>query len=317
MNAPTDSGTFGLPPAKGRMRGRFRWAFALLLAVLVYGSHAPLIALCKVSGKVPFSSSSVVVLVELTKLSASTALLLARDRGSLGSASLRAALPFALPAALYAANNNLVVHMQRHMDPVTFQVLSNLKIVATAAFHSLLLRQRLSPRRWLALLLLTAAGACQAGGGLGGEGEDTRPYLTPLGAVAVAAYCSISGLSAVCTERALKSQPLPLSLQNLFLYAVGLAINSAAHLASSPAGGFFEGYSAWVGVIVATQALNGLLMSAVMKYDSSITRLFLISCSMLVNAALSVLLFQLQLTPLFFVAVGLICVAIHLYYRVR
>ncbi|XP_041049451.1 probable UDP-sugar transporter protein SLC35A4 [Carcharodon carcharias] len=325
MDAVEDSGTFGLPPAKAQMRGRFSWGLVLLLSVLAYGSHAPLIGLCKVDGRVPFSSSSVVVLVELAKLVVSSVLLLACDRSSLassGAISVRSALPFAVPASLYAINNNLVVHMQHHMDPVTFQVLSNLKIAATASALSLLLRQRLPARKWLALFLLMIAGACHAGA-LRGQPGDVEPavhahlYITPWGAVAITAYCSISGLSAVYTEWALKSQPLPLNLQNLFLYTFGVAVNSITHAASSPVSSFFEGYSAWVAVIIATQALNGLLMSIVMKYNNNITRLFIISCSMLVNAILSVLLFNLQLTPLFIVAVGLICTAIHLYYRVR
>lgn len=69
-------------------------------------------------------------------------------------------------------------------------------------------------------------------------------------------------------------------------------------------------------MIVVTQALNGLLMSVVMKHSSNITRLFVISCSMLVNAVYSVALFNLQLTPLFFVSVFFIALAIHLYYHV-
>ncbi|XP_067900169.1 probable UDP-sugar transporter protein SLC35A4 [Heterodontus francisci] len=325
MDTVEDSGTFGLSPAKGRMRVQLGWGFVLLFSVIMYGSHAPLIGLCKVDGRVPFSSTSVVVLVELVKLSVSSMLLLAQARGSFASCStisFRAALPFAVPAALYAINNNLVVHMQHHMDPVTFQVLSNLKIAATAAFYSLLLRQWLPARKWLALFLLMAAGACHTDAMRGQPGEEelvahTRPYITPLGALAMVAYCSISGLSAAYTERTLKSQPLPLSLQNLFLYTFGVIVNSITHAASSPATSFFKGYSIWVAVIIVTQALNGLLMSVVMKYDSNITRLFVISCSMLINAALSVLLFNLQLTPLFFVAVGLICIAVRLYYRVR
>ncbi|XP_078407335.1 putative UDP-sugar transporter protein SLC35A4 [Cetorhinus maximus] len=323
MDAVEDSSTFGLPPAKAQMRARFSWGLVLLLSVLAYGSHAPLIGLCKVDGRVPFSSSSVVVLVELAKL-VSSVLLLTCDRSPLassGAISVRSALPFAVPASLYAVNNNLVVHMQHHMDPVTFQVLSNLKIAATAAAFSLLLRQRLPMLKWLALFLLMVAGACHAGALRGQPGEvepavHAHLYITPWGAVAITAYCSISGLSAVYTEWALKSQPLSLNLQNLFLYTFGVAVNSIMHAASSPVS-FFEGYSAWVAVIIATQALNGLLMSIVMKYNNNITRLFIISCSMLVNAILSVLLFNLQLTPLFIVAVGLICTAIHLYYRVR
>ncbi|XP_078087897.1 putative UDP-sugar transporter protein SLC35A4 [Mustelus asterias] len=325
MDAVEDSGTFGLSPAKAQMRGRLGWGLVLLLSVLAYGSHAPLIGLCKVDGKVPFSSSSVVVLVELVKLTVSSVLLLTHDRSSFasrGTISVRSVLPFAVPASLYAINNNLAVHMQHHMDPVTFQVLGNLKIAATAAFYSLLLRQRLPMLKWLALFLLMVAGACHAGALRGHPGEaepavHAHLYITPWGAVAIMAYCSISGLSAVYTERALKSQPLSLNLQNLFLYTFGVVVNATVHVASSPVGSFFEGYSSWVLLIIATQALNGLLMSVVMKYNNNITRLFIISCSMLVNVTLSVLLFNLQLTPLFYVAVGLLCIAIHLYYRVR
>ncbi|XP_069754124.1 probable UDP-sugar transporter protein SLC35A4 [Narcine bancroftii] len=321
MLAQEDPGVLGLQATRGRMRGRVCWALALLLSVLAYGSHAPLITLCKVGGRVPFASSSVVLLVEVAKLCASTSHLLGWDRSALAAAvSLHAALPYALPAALYALNNNLAVHMQSLMDPTTFQVLGNLKVVATAVFRGLLLRQPLPPRRWMALLLLMAAGACHAGAVRHAQEEPlalARPFITPLGLVSITVYCSVSGLSAAYTERVLKSQPLPLSLQNLFLYAFGVAVNLVLYLASSSTANLLEGYSLWVGVIILTQALNGLLMSAVLKYDSSITRLFLISCSMLVNAGLSVTLFDLELTPFFFAAVGLICMAIHLYYHVR
>ena len=31
-------------------------------------------------------------------------------------------LPYAVPAVLYCLNNNILVHMQLHMDPATYQV---------------------------------------------------------------------------------------------------------------------------------------------------------------------------------------------------
>lgn len=304
------------------MRERLRWGLLMLLSVFAYGSHAPLLALCRVDGELPFATSSVVLATELTKLGASAALLLGRDWPSLPPSAppLSAVLPFALPAALYALNNNLAVHMQGSMDPVTFQVLGNLKIMATAVARCLLLRQPLSARRWAALALLVVSGACHVGAvnqARGGPEEPVRLFITPLGTAAIALYCSVSGLAATLTERALKSQPFPLSLQNLFLYSFGAIANLVAYLAGPPTAGFFQGFSPVVGVIIASQALNGLLMSAIMKHDSSITRLFIISCSMLVNAGLSVLLFHLRLTPLFFLAACLICFAIHLYYHVR
>ncbi|XP_057233682.1 probable UDP-sugar transporter protein SLC35A4 [Malurus melanocephalus] len=295
------------------------WALMLLLSVAIYGSHAPLLTLCKVDGAIPFSSTSVVVLVELTKLVLSLLFLLAGAREPLGAAvSWRHAAPFALSALLYAANNNLVVHMQLFMDPSTFQVLSNLKIVSTALLYSLLLRQRLGSRRWLALLLLLAAGVTYSCGGLRGPSDPRGMHLhvTPVGLLLLSIYCLISGLSAVYTEAILKTQALPLSLQNIFLYFFGVLFNLVGSVWSSAEGGFLEGFSLWVLLVVFSQALNGLIMSVVMKHSSNITRLFVISCSILVNALLSVALFNLQLTLLFFMAVVCIGLAVHLYYGV-
>ncbi|NXT15975.1 S35A4 protein, partial [Prunella fulvescens] len=293
------------------------WALMLLLSVAIYGSHAPLLTLCKVDGAIPFSSTSVVVLVELTKLALSLPFLLAGRREPLPAALCRRhAAPFALSALLYAANNNLVVHMQLFMDPSTFQVLSNLKIVSTALLYSLLLRRRLGARRWLALLLLLAAGVTYSCGGLRGDPRGTRLHVTPVGLLLLCVYCLISGLSAVYTEAVLKSQALPLSLQNVFLYFFGVLLNLLGSVWSGTEGGFLEGFSPWVVLVVLSQALNGLIMSVVMKHSSNITRLFIISCSILVNALLSVALFNLQLTLLFFVAVVCIGLAVHLYYGV-
>ncbi|NWU82397.1 S35A4 protein, partial [Onychorhynchus coronatus] len=292
------------------------WALMLLLSVAIYGSHAPLLTLCKVDGAIPFSSTSVVVLVELTKLALSLLSLLGEPPAP--AVSWHHAAPFALSALLYAANNNLVVHMQLFMDPSTFQVLSNLKILSTALLHSLLLRRRLGLRRWLALLLLLGAGVSYSCGGLRGHGVPggMRLHLTPVGLVLLCVYCLISGLSAVYTEAILKAQPLPLSLQNVFLYFFGVLLNLVGSLWSGAEGGFLRGFSPWVLLVVLGQALNGLIMSVVMKHSSNITRLFIISCSILVNALLSVSLFDLQLTLLFFVAVACIGLAVHLYYGV-
>ncbi|XP_025891553.1 probable UDP-sugar transporter protein SLC35A4 [Nothoprocta perdicaria] len=310
-----------LRPASWVLR-RGMWALMLVLSVAIYGSHAPLLNLCKVDGKIPFSSSSVVVLIELTKLMFSLLILLIRDRKLLGATvSCYHVFPFALSALLYAANNNLVVHMQLFMDPSTFQVLSNLKIVSTALFYSFFLRQRLCLRKWLALLLLTAAGVSYSCGGLQDPREPDNPskmqlHITLVGLLLISVYCFISGLSAVYTEAILKAQALPLSFQNLFLYFFGVLLNVTGHFWSSTGGDFLEGFSSWVLVIVVSQALNGLIMSVVMKHSSNITRLFVISCSILVNAFLSVTLLDLQLTLFFFIAVASIGLAVHLYYGV-
>lgn len=301
---------------------RRRWVLLLLLLVLIYGSHAPLISLTKVDGHVPFSPSSCVVLIEFAKLLVSFASLLAS--GNLSalkvSVSVMTVTPYAVPAVLYAFNNNLVVFMQAYMDPSSFQVLSNLKIVSTALLYSSCLGKRLRRGQWFALGMLVAAGVSHSYSGFDREpsleDESTgRLHITSWGLLLVLVYCFISGLAAVYTERVLKTQRLPLSLQNLFLYVFGVAINLASHLSGGGRQGFLEGFSTLVWLIIAGQAANGLLMSIIMKHGTGITRLFVISSAMLVNGVLSWGLLGIQLTPYFLFPVVLIGWAVYLYYR--
>lgn len=305
---------------------RLRWSSLFALMVVIYGSHAPLITLTKVDGEIPFNPSSCVVLIELAKLLISlVTLILTGSFSALRSPPrLVVVAPYAVPAVLYALNNNLVVHMQAYMDPSSYQVLSNLKIASTALLYSFCLGKRLKLRQWMALGLLMTAGACHSYSNLDlgesegnvVENEQSRLHITAWGLVLILVYCCVSGLAAVYTEMVLKSQKLPLSLQNLYLYMFGVALNLMSSFSSVANGkGFLEGYTVVVWVIVAGQAVNGLLMSVVLKHGSGITRLFVISCSMLVNALMSWAMLQLQLTPIFLLPVTMIALAAYLYYN--
>ncbi|KAM9377104.1 putative UDP-sugar transporter protein SLC35A4 [Pholidichthys leucotaenia] len=298
---------------------RIRWGALLVLMVLIYGSHAPLISLTKVNGLVSFNPSSCVVMIELTKLLISLLTLFLTGGASVLNAAphLVHVAPYAVPAILYAFNNNLVVLMQAHMDPSSYQVLSNLKIASTAVLYSFCLGKRLRPTQWFAVGLLMLAGVCHSYSSLNlEEAEGHTLHITAWGLFLVLVYCCVSGLAAVYTEGMLKSQKLPLSLQNLYLYTFGVAINGLSSFSSVASDKrFLEGYSGVVWVIIAGQAANGLLMSVVLKHGSGITRLFVISCSMLVNALLSWTILGLQLTPLFPLPVTMIGLAAYLYYR--
>ncbi|CAL8263958.1 unnamed protein product [Lota lota] len=311
-------------PPNPAWRWRLQWGVLLMLMTVIYGSHAPLIALTKVDGQVPFSPSSCVILIEVAKLLISLATLLLNGDASAVSAppSLVLVAPYAIPAVLYALNNNLVVLMQAYMDPSSYQVLTNLKIASTALLYSFCLGRRLRPVQWSALGLLMGAGVCHSYSSLrSGDLEQaaadssTRLHITAWGIFLVLLYCFVSGLAAVYTEKVLKSQRLPLSLQNLYLYAFGVAINGVTYLSSETGEkGFLEGYSWAVWFIIAGQAVNGLLMSVVLKHGSGITRLFVISSAMLVNALLSWAILGLELTPLFLLPVTMTAVAAYLYY---
>ncbi|XP_072037884.1 probable UDP-sugar transporter protein SLC35A4 [Amphiura filiformis] len=307
------------------------WPVLLITAVLVYGSHSVLINLSKRYGRIQYSSASVVFMIEVTKLVASVILWISQPINEWSLAgfrrhiSLKKSLPFAVPAVLYALNNNIVVHIQMYMDPASFQMLSNLKIVSTAFLYRLIIKRRLTSVQWFAILLLIMAGASNSYGSLNPSNmyEESTVYVTTSGLILMTIYCTISGLAGVFTEYILKRHhKTPLSVQNFLLYSYGIPLNLLAYLVSSRASmedaddeaqGLFEGYNTWTVIIIITQALNGLIMSAVMKHASNITRLFIISCAMVVTTLLSVELLELELNTYFCSAFALVFFALLLY----
>ncbi|KAH9505125.1 hypothetical protein Btru_059617 [Bulinus truncatus] len=72
--------------------------------------------------------------------------------------TLNVILPFTLPALCYTINNNLAVFMQTQMDPATYVVLGNLKIVTTAILYKIIIRKKFNKVQWMAVSLLTCGG---------------------------------------------------------------------------------------------------------------------------------------------------------------
>lgn len=60
----------------------------------------------------------------------------------------------AIPASLYTVANNLQYIGISNLEPATFQVTYQFKIIVTAIFSVVILRQRLTIKKWIALLLL-------------------------------------------------------------------------------------------------------------------------------------------------------------------
>ncbi|CZR57129.1 related to UDP N-acetylglucosamine transporter (Golgi UDP-GlcNAc transporter) [Phialocephala subalpina] len=61
----------------------------------------------------------------------------------------------AIPATLYTLQNSLQYVAVSNLDAVHFQILYQLKILTTAVFSVTMLGRTLSPKRWIALILLT------------------------------------------------------------------------------------------------------------------------------------------------------------------
>src|ERR1700733_6331078 len=110
----------------------------------------------------------------------------------------------------------------------------------------------------------------------------TTIFIRPWGLPMVFIYCMLSGLAGVYNEWILKKYYTePLHLQNIYLYTYGSLLNFVPAVVipllltrSFRRLNLFEGFSMYTWLLIATQALNGLFMSAVIKHSSNIIRLF-------------------------------------------
>ena len=64
-----------------------------------------------------------------------------------------------IPAFIYFANNNIVFFILKLVDPVTFQLLSQLKTIFTGLLFRLFLQRRLSAIQYTALITLACGTA--------------------------------------------------------------------------------------------------------------------------------------------------------------
>ncbi|XP_074651884.1 putative UDP-sugar transporter protein SLC35A4 [Tubulanus polymorphus] len=301
------------------------WKLLLLVGVILYGSYTILVHLCEVDGKIPFSSASQVLLTEFSKLMLSICMFIPEAKAhGFTMPTLRYALPFSVPAVLYLINNNLGIHMQTQMDPATYQVLGNFKILSTAFLYRLIIKRPISPIQWVSLGILAVAGICNSYGGLQAKPLTSSAgvvHITLQGLIMISGYCFISGMSGVYCEYVLKRHyQMSIHIQNALLYSFGILLNGSSWfigVVSSEDGSFnlIKGFSIYTWAIVISQTFAGLIMSAIMKHASNITRLFLISTAMVVTTILSMIIFNLQLNTYFCISFVLVIGALAMYHK--
>ncbi|CAE7938245.1 CSTLP1, partial [Symbiodinium sp. KB8] len=144
----------------------------------------------------------------------------ARTHSSLKEAfSSRGVFKFAVPAILYGISNNLDFVTHKLEDPVTFQILMNLRIPVTFLFSFLLLGTRYTDVQLAsAALLLTGAVLSQSR-------LCHSLSVSMLGLTSILGSCASSTLAAVYSEKLLKFHHQPVFLQGIQLYVWGAVSN--------------------------------------------------------------------------------------------
>ncbi|CAF1349357.1 unnamed protein product [Rotaria sp. Silwood1] len=309
----------------------------IIFQIIAYGSYSVLVHLCEKNGVITFSSATMNFIIEFMKLLFSLNAFICLEQIHLNKIQFlswfKQSIFYSIPAILYFINNNLAVHIQIYMDPTSYQILSNFKILTTAILYRLIMKKRLIKQQWFALILLFFGGLTYSLGTYKNSSFISKPmtnstiimqemYIRPLGIPMIVIYCTLSGLAGVYIEWILKRYyNESLHLQNIFLYTYGTFLNliSAISMMITTSKtinnlNLFHGFTFYTWLIVITQVLNGLIMSVIIKYSSNIIRLFVISFSLIITAFLSFFIFHINFNIYFFISFVTIICAFSLYY---
>ncbi|KAF9912035.1 hypothetical protein BX616_010426 [Lobosporangium transversale] len=317
-------------------------------------------ALAQGVGRKPFYSSTAVFINEIVKLIVCTAMTIhetIKDTGRfypqdfLNDVFGGDAWKLAIPAMLYAIQNNLQYVASHALDPSTFQVTYQLKILTTALFSVLLLHRTLPALKWLALVMLTAGialvsveesnnRAAQRSKSAGADLDATSSALGALleeqkndiykaaapsndrpevfvGLMAVMIACVLSGLAGVYFEKILKNTQGSIWLRNIQLSFFSLPFSLLAIYLKDGEGvteqGFFAGYDMLVVTAIACQSAGGLIVAVVLKYADNILKGFATSISIVISAIASVALFGSKIGTIFLFGTILVLSATYIY----
>lgn len=213
--------------------------------------------------------------------------------------NIKESIKVLVPAALYALQNNLAFYALTNLEPATYQVAYQLKILFTAMFSVLLVNKRIRRKQWLALLLLTTGVYLVQSS----QDEGTRTIVHEgeknrfLGLLSVIACCMSSGFSGVYFERLIKfSANQSLWIRNFQLAIFCLTISTFGMFYQDyqaiQIGGFLQGYSYLTWIVVFLQAFGGLIVASVVKYADNVLKGFATSMSIIFSTLLSYYLFD-------------------------
>ncbi|KAF5458153.1 hypothetical protein F2P56_022208 [Juglans regia] len=268
------------------------WLYSALLT-LQYGAQ-PLISKRFIGKEVIVTSS--VLMCEIAKVICAL-IVMAKD-GSLEKVynewTLVGALTASgLPAAIYALQNSLLQISYKNLDSLTFSILNQTKIIFTALFTYLILRQKQSIQQIGALfLLIVAAVLLSIGeGSRKGSRSGSSDQILFYGIIPVLVASLLSGLaSALCqwASQVKKHSSYLMTVEMSFVGSLCLLISTS----KSPDGeairrhGFLYGWTPLTLIPVLSNAFGGILVGLVTSHAGGVRKGFVIVSALIATALL-------------------------------
>ena len=272
-------------------------------------------------GRVPFHMPSAVFYTDALKFTLASLAWLwqcrTREHSGLERFTFLRSTAYALPAAIFIAQNLLQFYAMARLAPPDFQLWSSFKLLPTGLLHYVVLGRRRTRVQWVALVLLAAGLATttlQANGGDIDDGSVLVPrrrvsrYFQGV-ALLVVNGC-LSAASGTINEWLIKFQDpnAPLMFTNMQLYAYGTMVSSWG---LRPGAGDWDALSL---TIIVVNALTGLSISLVLKLTDNVTKSFASSASVILAAVASTACCGYELTNAFGIGTLVVGCAFHLFF---
>ncbi|KDO56574.1 hypothetical protein CISIN_1g016767mg [Citrus sinensis] len=198
-----------------------------------------------------------------------------------------------LPAAIYALQNSLLQISYRNLDSLTFSMLNQTRIIFTALFTYIILRQRQSMQQIVALslLILAAVFLCIGEGSSKLSSSGDPDQILFYGIVPVLVASVLSGLASALCQWATQVKKHSSYLMTIEMSIVG-SLCLLASIAKSPDGeairqhGFFYGWTPLTLIPVISNALAGIVVGLVTSHAGGVRKGFVIVSALLVTAML-------------------------------
>tara|TARA_Y100001954_G_C15808413_1_gene603899 strand:- start:1882 stop:2904 length:1023 start_codon:yes stop_codon:yes gene_type:complete len=253
----------------------------------------------------PYVVSTAIASAELVKLVLSYILLVTSDGRSAAREALREvpsnATRLAGPSVLYVIQNNLLFEGVRLLSPTAYMVCSQSKILTSAICSVLLLGTRITRKQYVALVVLVCGMIMVQGEeGRGRDLPSNRARKDEIlrGMVAVLTAAFTSGFAGAYLEKMYKEvgaqkrsvwfRNAQLACFSLPMAMIGSAWRDGERLRANE--GVFQGYDGVVLLVIALQAVGGLVVAAVLRYAGNVLKCFAVSIS-ICNCAIATTVF--------------------------
>jgi len=276
-----------------------------------------------------YLTTTAVVLGEIFKLVISGMLVVSQE----GTLTKMFADPWevtksSVPALLYLLQNNLQYVAVSNLQPATYQVTYQLKILSTAVLSVIMLRKKLSRDQWMALFILTMGVVTVqlseyfASSATGAVKESETLNLT-LGLTCTLIATLSSGLAGVYFEYVIKGgdgvaklsvweRNFQLAGFSVLIGLGGLLVHPTDYAVVSTKG-FFHGYTSLTFFNVFIQSCGGIIIAFVIKHADNILKNFATAFSLVFSCLFSFLLFNMSVSGLFMLGVVMVLFATSLY----